>query len=177
LRTAQIKHEAAALLKRININKQTHLPDFDKEAHMNCPKCKTDLTTKMKRGIEVDHCDDCQGMWLDFAELDELEDVAYSKDDYKGSLLTSERNTQLLCPTCSGDLISFKYRFNDLVLEYCPAEHGFWLDAGEDDRVLELMSQREKDIKRSSNAESEFADFLQSLRKKSFISKIKKFFR
>ena len=37
--------------------------------------------------IEVDSCPNCRGMWLDFNELDKLEDVVFDDDAHKGSLV------------------------------------------------------------------------------------------
>lgn len=40
---------------------------------MKCPVCK-DVTLLMseKKGIEVDYCPECRGIWLDRGELDKL---------------------------------------------------------------------------------------------------------
>ena len=51
----------------------------------------------------------------------------------------------------------FNYRAFNLELDFCPNEHGFWLDSGEEKRVLEIMKQRVKDLKRSTDAEVEWA--------------------
>lgn len=144
---------------------------------MKCPKCSSELSVTKKHGIEVDYCESCEGMWLDHAELDQLEDRVYDQDQYKGSVMSRKQETGYLCPKCDENLITFKYRFNDLELEYCPNEHGFWLDAGEDLRIHELMKQREKDMNHKFRAEADFANFLSSIRNKSFISKIRGFFR
>lgn len=40
---------------------------------MKCPVCK-DVTLLMseKKGIEIDYCPECRGIWLDRGELDKL---------------------------------------------------------------------------------------------------------
>ena len=61
---------------------------------MKCPKCATQLVKKSYKGMmEVECCPNCRGMWLDFHELDRLEDVAFDQDEYKGSLLHRETET------------------------------------------------------------------------------------
>ena len=51
---------------------------------MKCPKCGTTLVKKFYKGMmEVECCPNCRGMWLDFDELDRLEDVAFDQDEYK----------------------------------------------------------------------------------------------
>jgi Zn-finger nucleic acid-binding protein len=37
-----------------------------------CPKCGAELVPVPYRGIELDKCSRCQGVWLDFGELDQV---------------------------------------------------------------------------------------------------------
>lgn len=41
---------------------------------MNCPVCKIELRITDRQGIEIDHCPQCRGVWLDRGELDKLID-------------------------------------------------------------------------------------------------------
>tara|TARA_B100000315_G_C14102724_1_gene374477 strand:+ start:27 stop:380 length:354 start_codon:yes stop_codon:yes gene_type:complete len=116
-------------------------------------------------------------MWLDHPELDQLEDTVLDADELKGSLITRASQSELSCPKCQGPMQQFRYRYNELWLDACEGEHGFWLDKGEEKRVLELMKQRTKDMKRSSSAEQDWARLLSSVRSKSFFDKIKEAFR
>jgi Zn-finger nucleic acid-binding protein len=134
---------------------------------VKCPKCGSVLEKKMYKGIEVDYCSNSKGMWLDAKELDELEDQAYDQDEYKGSLFVSSAPTEYPCPHCGQPLKRFQYRINSLELEYCENGHGFWLDEGEAERVLELMESRAGDIQRKFEAEAEWYDLLNKLRSKS----------
>ena len=52
---------------------------------MKCPVCK-DVTLLMseKKGVEIDYCPECRGIWLDRGELEKLVDAeerAYSNRD------------------------------------------------------------------------------------------------
>lgn len=40
--------------------------------HMKCPKCGMDLQALRKGNVEIDTCFNCNGMWLDAGELQEL---------------------------------------------------------------------------------------------------------
>ena len=71
----------------------------------------------------------------------------------------------------------FRYRHYDLELDFCEAEHGFWLDKGEEKRVLEIMQQRLKDLKRSASAEVEWDKFLSQVNTRSFMDKVKDLFK
>jgi uncharacterized protein len=37
-----------------------------------CPKCGAELIPVPYRGIELDKCSRCRGVWLDFGELDQV---------------------------------------------------------------------------------------------------------
>lgn len=40
---------------------------------MNCPSCKnTVLQMSERKGIEIDYCPNCRGVWLDRGELDKI---------------------------------------------------------------------------------------------------------
>ena len=40
---------------------------------MNCPVCKdVTLSISTREGIEIDHCPQCRGVWLDRGELDKI---------------------------------------------------------------------------------------------------------
>lgn len=43
---------------------------------MNCPKCNASLETNQDRGVEMEECPNCRGMWFSKKELDEFEDTA-----------------------------------------------------------------------------------------------------
>lgn len=132
---------------------------------MNCPKCATDLVKKYYKGmIEVDSCPSCRGMWLDTPELDRLEDVAFDDDAHKGSLVHFQSKTNYPCPHCGDSLDEFQYRLYDLKLDYCSInDHGFWLDAEEDERVLTLMRHRAAEIQRKLDVESAWKQTLKEM--------------
>ena len=54
-------------------------------ARGRCPKCAAPLVAVPYRGIELDRCSRCQGVWLDFGELEQI-----AVED-KGSLGTVKR--------------------------------------------------------------------------------------
>ena len=74
-------------------------------------------------------------------------------------------------------MTTFNYRAYNLPIDYCPDEHGFWLDGGEEERVLELMRQRIKDLDRAAGAEKEWGRFLQGVGSHSFFDKVKSLWR
>lgn len=44
---------------------------------MDCPVCEhTQLIISSREGVEIDHCPQCRGVWLDRGELDKIIDRA-----------------------------------------------------------------------------------------------------
>lgn len=124
---------------------------------MNCPRDDAPLVTDRDHGIEIDACLVCKGGWYDFGELAELEaTVARDEDERSGMIEYSKRDSVLKCPKCEKLMTAFDYRGNNLELDACPDEHGFWLDAGESARVRELIRERVRGLRRSATAQQKW---------------------
>ena len=147
---------------------------------MQCPRDDSELQIEMNKGIEVDRCPTCNGLWLDYPELDGLEDTVLDDDHIKGTMIYSPHPGGINCPKCGEEMTAFHYRANNLELDVCGKHgHGFWLDHGEDKEVLGFMNQRIKDLQRSASAEVQWDKFLaSSARGKGggFLGGIKRFF-
>lgn len=116
-------------------------------------------------------------MWLQRQELGQLEDEVFDFGEHaKGTLVFSSTPTSAKCPECDAPLKRFKYRMFDLELEFCEHQHGYWLDAGEDTRVLQLMKKEETDERRSLSAEDQWGRMLKHMRSGSFLSKVRNLF-
>jgi Zn-finger nucleic acid-binding protein len=141
---------------------------------MNCPNCNVALAQKKRDGVEMEVCPSCSGMWLSAQELAQLEDEVFDfGDDEKGSLMLGSTQTTRKCPQCAVPMQSFQYRLYDLEMDFCPAQHGYWLEADEDKRVLELMKDEEKNLGRKVLAEDRFAAHLRYLRSGSFADRLR----
>ncbi len=131
---------------------------------MDCPRGHGPLTIEHHQGIEVDRCPECNGRWLDYHELEQLEaKAAPDPDTRKGMIEYARRQSELSCPVCGTRMTSFNYRANPLELDTCEAEHGYWLDAGEESRVQDLIEQRVRDLYRASSAEESWGNFVKGL--------------
>ena len=145
---------------------------------MECPRDKTNLEIKIDRGIEIDECPSCKGKWLDQQELDVLEDTVFVTGLKKGTRMYAIRESDIKCVKCGEQMATFNYRAYNLPIDYCPDQHGFWLDGGEDKKILGLMKKRVGDLKRSQSAEMEWNDNLLGIAGgRSIIDRIKDFFR
>jgi Zn-finger nucleic acid-binding protein len=145
---------------------------------MNCPNCGTELVAAKRHGVDVEACPSCKGLWLGAQEFVQLEDEAFDLgDDEKGTLVFAAEPSTRMCPECSQPLQGFQYRLYDLPLELCTQGHGYWLDAGEDDRVLALMREEENRLKRSEKAEDRWGRHLKHLRSGDFFEKLRNLLR
>jgi Zn-finger nucleic acid-binding protein len=141
---------------------------------MKCPTCNAELAQKKRDGVDMEVCPSCNGMWLTSQELVELEDEVFDfGDDEKGSLMLGSEPSTRKCPKIGAPMRTFQYRLYDLELEFCEQQHGYWLDADEDKRVLGLMRTEEKNLGRKVLAEDRFAAHLRYLRSGSFIDRLK----
>jgi Zn-finger nucleic acid-binding protein len=139
---------------------------------MQCPNCNHQLETVTDKGIEVDQCSKCGGKWLDFKELGEMESAVLPDEEERGTLVWDERPSEKKCPRCGKNMAAFNYRLNDLELDYCEALHGYWLDKGEEERVLDEMRERADNVDRKSKVETEWTKHLTRLRSPSFFRKL-----
>ena len=144
---------------------------------MKCPVCGSDLIPQMHHGIDVQYCPQDQGIWLAYQELDQLEDEVFKADDEKGSLMLTSAPSERRCPVCNGPLRQFQYRMDNLTLDFCEKKDGFWLDSGEEDRVLQLMKARAKQMKSKFDAEKEWGKTLRHLQSPSFFDKLSGLFK
>ena len=145
---------------------------------MKCPRCGVDLQPAERHKLKVNYCQSCKGMWLEHDELEQLEDEVFDFGErWKGTLVPSATPTSAKCPECSACLQRFHYRFYDLQMEFCPNQHGYWLEDDEDTKVLELMKREETDLQRKLIAEDQWAGMLRHMRSGSFFDRLKDLFR
>lgn len=131
---------------------------------MNCPRDRAELLVETHHDIEVDRCPECNGRWLDHHELDRLEASAKSTEEQRlATIEYAGRDSGLACPACGKPMRAFNYRAYNLELDACVEQHGFWLDAGEDGRVRDIIEERVKDLGRAANAEAAWDRFLDGL--------------
>lgn len=131
---------------------------------MLCPRDRTELLAEPQAGIQIDRCPACNGRWLDHHELDLLEaKTAPDPESRKGMIDYARRDSDLDCPVCGKRMVAFNYRANPLELDMCDDEHGFWLDAGEEGRVSDLIDERVRALDRAASAEQAWGDFLKNV--------------
>src|SRR3989304_1227730 len=121
---------------------------------MQCPRCHADLVVEKEyHGIEVDRCPSCEGRWLDPDELDQLGATGPpTPEGGRAPVKYAERKSELACPKCGKTMTAFNYRAYNLELDACEEGHGWWLDAGEEARVREIIQERGRGPARAPTA-------------------------
>ena len=112
---------------------------------MNCPACSQELTETQVGAVVVDVCHGgCGGIWFDLFELQRVDEQHEAAGE---PLLNIPRDPALqvdfsrkrACPRCEG--IKLKRHFfsakRRVEVDHCPNCGGYWLDAGELEKIRE----------------------------------------
>jgi len=93
--------------------------------------------------IEIDHCLDCGGIWLDSGELDLLIDDPSKVNNLldqavsEAEVMRSDRK----CPICGKRMEAALFGTDTKIeIDRCTQNHGLWFDKGELREVLEMFS-------------------------------------
>ena len=109
--------------------------DFSRELHrLQCPKCKHGMEEVSYRGVVVDRCTQCKGLWFDGDEAQRLKRISGSEALDTGSTSIGrqfDRVEDINCPRC-GDTMekTWHWKQTHIWYEIC-RKHGIFLDAGE----------------------------------------------
>ena len=100
-----------------------------------CPACRKPMIAMELEGIEIDHCLDCGGTWLDAGEIEAITERAGVNADRLADTVkqakAGERGRRR-CPRCRRRMRIIRLdEPAGLELDRCPLEHGLWFDQGE----------------------------------------------
>jgi Zn-finger nucleic acid-binding protein len=110
---------------------------------MNCPKCNHETLTRVLVGeLEVNHCNECGGLWLDRDELPRLleADSSTLRDLRRGSDRSGANARRGKCPRCATGLLRVASAIQRRVtVDKCADCGGVWLDGGELKALLDAV--------------------------------------
>ncbi len=113
-----------------------------------CPECGQPLVAFELRGVEIDHCVDCGGTWLDAGELETITELAGVPSGELSRALSdasARGRGSRRCPRGDRRLrIIAVGDENAVELDRCPAGHGLWFDQGELRAVIERSHDSEE---------------------------------
>lgn len=99
-----------------------------------CPRCRIPMVAFELDGIEVDHCVQCRGTWLDSGELEFIaEQAGMSAGPLAEALASRGARVDARCPRCRRRLhvTPVGASSDALEIDACSNECGLWFDRGE----------------------------------------------
>lgn len=104
-----------------------------RQEQSSCPKCKARLHHLRRRGMLIETCSGCQGLWFDAGELSILLELVPRFDPAVAGAPAGCR-----CLRCGAELHELPFPGTDVPVDRCPSCQGIWLDRGELERLREL---------------------------------------
>src|SRR6185503_16807013 len=102
---------------------------------MNCPKCISPMVKLTFGGIAVDRCTDCQGLFFDEFEKEQLRKLEGADAVDIGDVKTGREFNQvddILCPRCGSLMIRMVHLEQPHIwFEHCTVCSGSFFDADE----------------------------------------------
>jgi len=99
------------------------------------------------KNIELDHCNDCHGVWFDSTELELLLKLLnlvshnLPLDDILKSPEATSPEKKRKCPICRKKMKKTTIGEHPRVLiDVCPQKHGLWFDGGEVAQLLKHLA-------------------------------------
>jgi len=116
---------------------------------MICPVCGKDMLVAEFKGIELDYCPGCRGVWFDAGELETLLETAGLPGDNRflegishiPDAAADEKKYR--CPVC---MRKMKKIYIDtekkIVTDVCNGGHGIWFDGGEVTSLVKYLAEK-----------------------------------
>ena len=102
---------------------------------MNCPVCRNAMITLELAEVEVDHCVECGGIWLDGGELEVLIGDRDKARQTIASLVRAKASGERprRCPLCGRKMekVAVGSARPPLLIDRCTRGEGLWFDRGE----------------------------------------------
>ena len=108
---------------------------------MICPVCQEPMVVLELDKIEIDHCINCGGIWLDEGELELLLETEEERNRHKNLFKDagSVKEKRFPCPRCGKRMNKvFVGEEKKIIIDKCKKNHGLWFDQGELQKVVEI---------------------------------------
>lgn len=117
-----------------------------------CPRCNLPMSTEEHGDIVMEHCGRCGGWWMDPEDLKAIVDtirLTVEGPAVRAGVDLTDVCEDAACPRCGVPLEPFNYAGDSgVILDKCRQCGGLWLDGGDLERVLGVVSAAEKDLDR-----------------------------
>ena len=100
---------------------------------MLCPVCNVEMKPVNYKGVEVDFCQKCKGVWFDLKEIDGLSDGIKEFNIVEPRLenmrvVENIDEGERKCPRCRAVMDKVTMNNKPPVFDYCPNDCGYWFD-------------------------------------------------
>ena len=101
---------------------------------MECPVCRVALVVVERRGVELDWCPDCRGLWFDEGEIELLAERSGSRIAPGPAAARAGADAGRRCPRCARRMARTTLGAGAVPTERCE-RHGLWFDGGALERL------------------------------------------
>ncbi len=115
---------------------------------MNCPRCGDSFNTFEFRGIDLDKCNKCNGLWFDEGELKKIEKMELTGTDLSKLDVNNHGKLEFntgsgKCPKCENPLVEINFMYESKIkVDACEVCGGLWLDEGELIEIIKYLSEK-----------------------------------
>ncbi len=116
---------------------------------MICPVCNEDMIVVEYKGIELDYCTRCQGVWFDSGELRLLvrslgfESGAPPFEGISSQPEPKHGEKHRRCPICRKKMRKLTFGNQpEIIIDACQRGDGLWFDGGELAQMLQKLAQQ-----------------------------------
>jgi Zn-finger nucleic acid-binding protein len=113
---------------------------------LNCPNCKNPLKGANYKGVRVDECENCRGIWFDKDELVAAKDNTDSYLRWLDIVIFEDKPSKYAaapsskqCPKCEKNLGSHTLMHSKVAIDACPQCKGVWLDDQEFEKIIAYL--------------------------------------
>ena len=105
---------------------------------IDCPKCSQAMERWESKGVCLDHCSSCKGLWFDEGEL--TRHFANTGNEISEGDLKAAGGTSLRCPRCKSNSLLMA-RLASVEVDICEQCRGIFLDFGEVHELLGAINK------------------------------------
>ncbi len=117
-----------------------------------CPRCNNSLDVEQHGDITMERCGRCGGRWIDPQDLKAILDLIklpVSGPMSRTGVDLTDVQEDACCPRCGVPMEPFNYAGDSgILLDKCRNCGGLWLDHGDLERVLAVVSAADQDLDR-----------------------------
>jgi len=133
---------------------------------MICPVCDKDMIVVEYKGIELDYCTVCHGVWFDAGELGLLlkslgvESLKLSVDSLLDAPEPDHKEKHCRCPICRQKMRKVTLIEQPaIIIDACRRGDGLWFDGGELSSLLSELAP----VPASPSPQQQVTDFLREV--------------